>query len=92
MLDKIGTLSYPTWLSENVPYLPKLDLSCVSTLGKTYLDEAIDNSTSATVSGFLHSVILGCSSDDLTLSGGYDNEKEELTIDIVFAKQASRDV
>lgn len=84
MLQTIAELSYPAWLTNAAPFLPEIDLQCVATSGINFLSEAVANSTSASVSDFLDAITTGCSSDDLSLllSGGYDNEAQELGINI----------
>ena len=92
VLDEIAALAYPSWLTDAASFLPKLDLSCIATSGKSFLDNAVTNSTSASVNDFLLSISIGCSSDTLVLSGGYDNEKEEFEINIVFELSASENL
>jgi hypothetical protein len=89
VLDKIGALTYPKWLSDTVPFLPELDLTCVSTSGRGFLEEAAENSTSATVTGFFDAILAGCSSDALLLSGGYDGDKEEMELNVIFNSSVS---
>ena len=62
--------------------------------GMSFLDEAIANSTTATVTGFLNAITAGCSTSSLSLSlgGGYNNTKGELEINIVVNMSASRTV
>jgi hypothetical protein len=61
-------------------------LRCIATEGKNFLYQAIENSTSASVNGFINAITNGCSSDDfsMVLSGGYDNEVEQLGIHMVL--------
>jgi hypothetical protein len=59
-------------------------LTCVSTSGKNFLDHAAANSTLATVFGFVDAIMVGCKSDALFLSGGYDNDKQEMGMNIIF--------
>ena len=96
VLDDISALSYPTWLLDTVPYMPNLDLtSCISTCGMNFLNEAITNSTTATVTGFLNAIITGCSNsayDSLRLSGGYDSVAQELKFDILVESKTGRSV
>ena len=89
ILDEIAALSYPIWLADAVPFLPALDFSCVSTNGKYFLEEAIADSSPATVSGFLDAISAGCRHEafSLYLSGGYDNG--ELEINILLETSAS---
>ena len=69
--------------------MPALDFSCVSTNGKHFLEEAIADSSSATVSGFLDAIMAGCRNEgfSLILSGGYDNG--ELEINVMLDTSAS---
>lgn len=94
LLQDIAALSYPTWLTNAAPFLPKIDLKCVTVSGMSFLDEAIANSNTATVTGFLNAITAGCSTSSLSLSlrGGYNNDKEELEINIVVELNASRTV
>ena len=91
MLEEIAALSYPKWLTDVAPYLPEIDLGCVATSGMAFLNDAVANSTSATITGFLHAIKYGCSENSLlsALSGGYDNDKQELGINIVVDIHAS---
>jgi hypothetical protein len=89
VLDEIGALSYPMWLSDTVPFLPVLDLTCITISGRNYLDDAVANSTLATVTGFLDAIMIGCESDNLLFSGGYDNDKQEMGMNIIFEANES---
>lgn len=89
VLDEIAALSYPAWLTDAIPFLPKLDLACIAHSGMSYLDDAAGNSTLATITGFLDEIMVGCSSDSFLLSGGYDNAEHELKMNIVFEANAS---
>ena len=92
MLDEIAALSYPTWLTDTAAFLPRIDLSCIATSGKRFLNDSVANSTSATINDFLHAVSAGCSSDSFVLSGGYDNVDEELKINIILEKNAGNNL
>ena len=90
MLEEIAALSYPTWLTDTAPYLPEIDLKCVATSGRAFLDDAVANSTSATITGFLHAITTGCSSNNaLVLSGGYNIDKQELVINMLLEENSS---
>lgn len=89
VLDEIGALTYPKFLTDTAPFLPEFDLSCIPRSGKGYLDDAAANSILATVTGFLNKIMVGCSSDAFFLKGGYDNDKQMLAIDIVFEANLS---
>ena len=94
LLQDIAALSYPTWLIDAAPFLPRIDLECVAVSGMSFFDEAIANSATATVTGFLNAITAGCSTSSLSLylGGGYDNDKEELEINVVVELHASRTV
>lgn len=94
MLAKIALLDYPKWLADAAPYLPDIDLTCVTASGVNFLNDAIANSTTATVTGFLNAITTGCSTNALSLvgSGGYDNEKGELGVNMVVEISVSRNV
>jgi hypothetical protein len=83
ILKQIELLSYPTWVLDSAPYLPKLDLACVSNAGSNFLYSV--RFSPAPVSGFIDAISEGCSSD-FVISGGYDIDKQELRIDIVNEK------
>ena len=90
MLQEIAALKYPEWLDVAAPFLPDINLACVATSGMNF----ITNSTNATVTGFLNAITTGCSNSALSLavSGGYNNSKEELGINMVATMTASHNV
>jgi hypothetical protein len=94
ILDDIAAFSYPDWLTDAAPFLPKLDLACVATSGKAFLNTAVQNSTSASVSGFLNAITNGCSSDafSLVISGGYNKRAKELGMNMVLKINAKGNV
>lgn len=94
LLEEIATFSYPTWLASAAPHLPKLDLSCAATSGMKFLNDSITNSTSATITGFMNAIKVGCSNEPLflVLSGGYDYDNQELEINMVFDIHVSRNL
>ena len=59
-----------------------------------YLNEAVTNSTVATVTDFLNAITYGCSNSGLSLdlSGGYNTTKEQLGMNVVVEITASRNV
>lgn len=89
ILHEIASLSYPYWMADVAPYLPDIDLTCVATSGINYFNNSIASSTSATVSGFLDAIMVGCSSDAFLLSGGYNNSKQELDINMIVETSAN---
>ena len=89
MLEEIASLSYPAWMEATAPYLPDIDLTCIASSGVNFFNESIANSTSATVTGFLDAIMVGCSSDALLLSGGYNNDKQELKINMIIETSAN---
>ena len=89
MLEEIASLSYPAWMEATAPYLPDIDLTCIASSGVNFFNESIANSTSATVTGFLDAIMVGCSSDSLLLSGGYNNDKQELKINMIIETSAN---
>ena len=91
VLDEISALGYPSWLTDTAAYLPGLDLSCIATSGKSYLKDSIRKLAKATMTGFLRAMRNGCH-DAIVLSGGYDNDKEELRINIVLEKNAGNNL
>lgn len=88
ILHEIASLSYPYWMADVAPYLPDIDLTCVATSGINYFNNSIPSSTSATVSGFLDAIMVGCS-DAFLLSGGYNNSKQELDINMIVETSAN---
>jgi hypothetical protein len=92
ILDAIAAFSYPTWLTNAVPFLPELDLRCIATQGKTFLNTTVQNSTQATVNAFFDAITNGCSFDGLVLSGGYDTESQDLRMDIFVETKSGRSV
>jgi hypothetical protein len=94
MLALVADLSYPAWLTNAAPFLPEIDLECVATSGTNFLSEAVTNSSPASVSGFLNAITTGCTGDDysLSLSGGYDNEAEELGMNMAVEISARSNV
>lgn len=78
------------WLSNDAPYLPELDLKCVSAYGMKYLNEAVSNSTSATVAGLMNAVAIGCRNNEIVLSGGYDKNIGKLEVNIILEKNSTR--
>ena len=90
LLQEIGSLSYPKWLSETAPFLPELRLGCVEKAGVDFLNST--NSSFASVSGFLDAITDSCSSKSLTLSGGYDSDLEQLGMNIVIELGGSRNL
>lgn len=94
VLEDIGALSYPKWLSDTAPFLPPLDLTCVSKSGIAYLDEnnGTDASAFSAVSGFFDAIATGCSSDSFTLSGGYDPTAGELSMNVVVVLGGTRNL
>ena len=94
MLEEIAALSYPKWLTDVAPYLPEIDLGCVATSGMAFLNDAVANSTTATITGFLHAITIGCSSSKspVVLSGGYDIANQELGIHMTLTNNSSRNM
>ena len=81
MLEKINDLSYPRLLTDSAPFLPRLDLSCVSKSGIKYLNESALSLNASTVTGFFGAISEGCSGA-LSLLGGYDSTAQELSMTI----------
>ena len=80
MLEELNDLDYPKWLADAASFLPDINLACVATSGMNFLNDAVTDSTTATVTGFLNAISTGCSNKALSLavSGGYNNTMEEL--------------
>lgn len=59
-----------------------------------FLNDAVADSTTATVTGFLNAISTGCSNNALSLavSGGYNNTKGELGINVVVEINGSLNV
>ena len=90
VLDEIAALSYPTWLLDTVPYMPDLDLTCIATSGKGFLESHYF--TYGTVSDFTNVIMSECSYDSLQLSGGYDITSQELKLNVVVKSKTGRSV
>lgn len=92
MLETVGTFSYPAWLADTA--LPEVDLTCVATSGVNFLNESIANSTSATITGFMEAIKIGCSINPLplALTGGYDRGNEQLEVRLVAEITAMRNM
>lgn len=90
VLDEIAALSYPTWLLDMVPYMPDLDLTCIVTSGKRFLESHYF--TYGTVNGFFDAIMSECSYDSLQLSGGYDRASQELKLNVVVESKTGRSV
>ena len=92
MLETVGAFSYPSWLADTA--LSEVDLTCVATSGINFLNESIENSTSATISGFLNAIKNGCANNpvSLVLTGGYDHGNEKLEVHLVADITALRNM
>jgi hypothetical protein len=86
LLTDIGELSYPSWLTKTAPFLPPLDLSCVSKAGIAFSER-----TDLTVSSLLSSIYDLCPGA-FSLSGGYSPETEDLSINVVVSSGGSRNL
>ena len=88
----IGNLSYPEF---SVPhFLPTLDLSCVQISGEAFLSPANDESETLSILEFLEAIREECDfvSEAGGLSGGYDTDTEELSLNIAIELEASTTV
>lgn len=91
-LGDIADLSYPDWLKKNLPFLPDLNLGCIEKSGVEFLDQAVSDNATASISGFLNAIRDGCSSKSLALSGGYDSASEQLEMNIAVELEGSRNL
>ena len=66
----------------------------MATSGINFLNESIENSTSATISGFLNAIKNGCANNpvSLVLTGGYDHGNEKLEVHLVADITALRNM
>jgi hypothetical protein len=92
VLNELSVLSYPAWMTNAVPYLPSINLQCVATSGIEFLEEAVENNDMASISGVLDAIARGCSTSNLSLSGGYDSETQELEINVIVMLGSSKNV
>jgi hypothetical protein len=92
ILNTVSALSYPAWLTSAAPYLPALNLECIATSGTDFLNQAVTSNKIASVSGFLNAVSTGCSTSTLSLSGGYDSDRQELEVNIIVMLGGSRNM
>ena len=90
-LEELQDLQWPEWLTTVAPFLPPIDLSCVSTSGIEFLQNDADISFSS-VTGFFGAISEGCLSDQLRFGGGYNATSYELVMNVVINLQASRDL
>lgn len=86
LLDDIERMSYPQWLADNAPFLPPLNLRCISTGGKSYLNDtealtASASQTLQTVAGFTKAIVDSCS-EGFGISGGYNTTAGKLALNI----------
>ena len=90
-LEELDDLQWPEWLTTVAPFLPPIDLRCVSESGIDFLQNDLDISLSS-VTGFFGAIAEGCSSDQLRLGGGYNSTSSELAMNVVINLQASADI
>ena len=94
VLDDIGNLDYPAWLTDTAPFLPsfRLFVSCVRRVGKSYLSRNETGINGTYVVGFLKDIQDNCFSDSLSVNGGYNSTTGELQLNAVANIEASTSV
>ena len=66
LLERLDTLSYPAFITDVAPFLPKISLNCVRKYGIQYLNRQNQTSLSVAtsqVSGFFKEILNGCAAD-----------------------------
>lgn len=79
LLDDMDKISLPESAEAYKSFLPSMDVSCIKTSGKAFLNQA---GSPLPVSGFFDTIAKGCSRNNVALTGGYNSTSKDLELNI----------